>query len=101
MKTSKMTRLLGKTLLVTTLILLGCSDMKEGIVISKGVIPEHDSFYLMPIQVGKVTTWIPMNDHTNTQYIIRIKRDAYTREVAISPESYHSIKVGQYIKLTE
>lgn len=95
-------------LAIFTLLLIGCHQIKEGVVVEKYVEPESDFLYMMPVpnsySDGKNTittyTYIPIWMHDDTDYVVCLKGKTATGKVRtesfyVYKSRYESVKIGQ------
>jgi hypothetical protein len=101
-------------LLILSLFLVACNTLKEGKVMSKGIEPERDYLYMMPIphtiSSGKTSstfyTYIPIWMHDDEDYYVNIKgvnnaNEEVEETFYISKPRYECLKGGDFFKVDD
>lgn len=88
-------------LLIILLSFLSCTKpIKEGIIIRKECIKQHDDFFLMPLLIGKTTIFVPQKDFVKNRWNI-VLRDTLLNEskIEVSESIFNQIRVGNKVTI--
>ena len=84
--------------IMLALTLLGCTDLNSGTVTAKEYQPEEEIYSPMPVYTGKFFMIIPRWIHRPARYVLYIESGEDHAIWSVTPETYHSVSVGDYIE---
>ena len=87
-----------KQLIILSLFLISCNHLERGTVLKKEYEPEHSYTVLIPIRIGRVTTFIPHRVIDNEDFVLTIegeyKGELIHEHVYVTEQCYNSLKNG-------